>query len=104
MGETTMSATEFLTRMQDYYGLQYNKTMAEEILVRIQCMSEEAIERLCADVLTKHSAKYRTLPDVAILFEADTKDLLVEALMVFDAKNDMLRYAEKKQLGNDGGE
>ena len=80
-----MTSREYVLRVHEYYGLQYNRVMAEEVLLYLRGMSGERIQELYDQVLLMHSAKYRALPDVAVMAEAtaemcDREDALTKNL------------------------
>lgn len=65
-----MTAKDFMLRMQEYYGSTYSRVMAEEVLSYIQHRSDKDIQEIYDRVLMMHSAKYRALPDVAVICDA----------------------------------
>lgn len=65
-----MTTKEFLVRMQGYYGLKYNRVMAEEMILRVADDRPEYLDALFGKVIECHAAQYKNLPDVAALMNA----------------------------------
>jgi len=65
-----MTVKQFVSEIQTYYGGQYNQVMGREMVKRLAGKSDEYLDRLFSAVIERHSAQYKSLPDVAVLTEA----------------------------------
>lgn len=64
-----MTSAELLRGCQEYYGLTYTPGQGRMIEQYLDTLRDDLKKYLFAAVLKKHSATYKSLPDIAI-FEA----------------------------------
>lgn len=72
-----MKPTEFISRIQDYYGA-YNRTQLRELARYLYNAPENYLDALYQICLLQYSSKWKAPPDIAVL-EGMKQDALVEA-------------------------
>jgi hypothetical protein len=72
-----MTAKEFITRIQEYYG-PYRKGQQREIAKYLAGRNEVYLNHLYQQCLYGYSSKWRSPPDIAV-FQEFSQDALIEA-------------------------
>jgi len=60
-----MNVKEFVTEMQAYYGMQYPEGMRKQILAYLEPKDGDVLEVMAGLTFRRHSARWKTLPDIA---------------------------------------
>ena len=97
-----MTVDQFLQRTENYYGLRYRDAQVKVVEGYLKRQPAAFLERLYAETLKAHSAKYRSLPDIAV-FEPIVNDLWERREQDKLADHTKLKLEEAKAVPRDQG-
>ena len=66
-----MNYNEFIVAIEEYYGTKYSSKL-ELQLIQKHLQTYDNLQKVFERVITKHSKKWKSLPDIAIIIDATT--------------------------------